>query len=115
MNPAWVAALVTLTTAVVGVVYWFVRTMWLLFQRIDEFLEDWRGRAATPGHTAYPGVMERLVTLEENTTSVNKRLDTQDGDLGTIKSEVTFNHGHSIKDIVRDILQKLDKLQPPAP
>jgi hypothetical protein len=114
VNPAWVAALVTLTTAVAGLVYWFTRTMWHLFQRVDQFLEDWNGRAATPGHAGLQGVMERLVDLETNNESVSKRLDSQDKDLKTIKAEVTFNTGHSIKDTVRDILDTVRKMQPPA-
>jgi uncharacterized coiled-coil protein SlyX len=88
--------------------YWFLRTAWHLFQRIDQFLEDWNGREATPGHVKLPGVMERMADLET-------RLASQDNDLSTIKAEVTFNTGHSIKDTVRDILQKVNKLQPPAP
>jgi hypothetical protein len=114
VNPAWVAALVTLTTAVVGLVYWLMRTIWHLFQQLDEFFEDWKGRAATPGHPARPGVMERLAALEDSLGLVNKRLDSQDSDLNTIKAEVTFNSGHSIKDTVRDILATLNKMQPPT-
>jgi hypothetical protein len=115
VNPAWVAALVTLTTAVAGLVYWLMRTVWHLFQRLDEFFEDWKGRPATPGHPARPGVMERLAALEGALAQFNDRLDTQDSDLNTIKSEVTFNSGHSIKDVVRDIQQKINRLQPPTP
>jgi hypothetical protein len=107
VNPAWVAALVALTSAVIGMLYWFLRTAWHLFQRIDQFLEDWNGREATPGHVKLPGVMERIADLEA-------RLDSQDSDLSIIKAEVTFNTGHSIKDTVRDILAMLKKMQPPS-
>jgi hypothetical protein len=108
VNPAWVAALVALASAIITLLYWIVRRLWRMFQRTDDFLEDWNGRPATRGHPARPGVMERLVMLEENHAAISKRLDAQDQSLNVIKDEVTFNHGHSLKDTVRQILDRLN-------
>lgn len=112
MNPAWVSAVVALVVAGVSVMYWFLRVMWRTFQKVEAFLEDWNGSPETPGHPRRSGVMERLVHLESDNTSVSIRFDAQDVALADIKSEVMYNSGHSLKDAVRDIKVKVDRINP---
>lgn len=59
---------------------WMIGTM----KKINDFLEDWRGEDARPGYPGRPGVLERLVKLEEHAA--------------TTTHEVTPNSGSSIKD-----------------
>lgn len=54
--------------------------------RNERFDRDWYGEIIRPGVPARPGVMEQLLTL---------RVDVE-----SIKAEVNYNHGGSIKDVV---------------
>lgn len=114
MNPAWVSAVVALVVAGASVTYWFLRVMWKTFQKVEAFLEDWNGSPESPGHPRRSGVMERLVHLESDNTAVGIRFDAQDSALADIKAEVMYNSGHSLKDTVRDIKVKVDKISPPG-
>ncbi|WP_157251027.1 hypothetical protein [Nonomuraea typhae] len=62
------------------------RRLWRIFQGVDDFLDDWRGQPARPGHPPQPGVMERLEVIEH---------------------EVQTNDGSSLKDAVRRVEEKL--------
>ena len=121
MNPAWVSAAIALVLAVGGVALWSIRVMWKTFQKTEAFLDDWNGIEGDRGHKHQPGVMERLVSLERGNADLSmqmvestRRLDEQDTVLECIKSEVTYNGGHSIKDTVRDIEQIVKSLVPPG-
>jgi hypothetical protein len=46
---------------------------------VREFLEDWRGEEARPGYHKRPGVMERLVSLEEHMHGVTHELKPNSG------------------------------------
>lgn len=61
---------------------------WLLatLNMVREFLEDWRGEEARPGYSKRPGVMERLVHLEE--------------EMRAVKHELQPNSGLSLRDAV---------------
>jgi hypothetical protein len=64
--------------------------------KLDLMLEDWTGADARPGVVAIPGVMSRLMTIEDH--------------LKVIDKEVTFNSGSSTKDAVYRIDRKVNKL-----
>lgn len=113
MNPAWVSALVALATALATLLVLVARIGWRLYRKTDAFLEDWNGRPESPGHPRQPGVMERLIRLEMDNVAKLARLDKQDDTLEIIKSEVTYNSGHSLKDTVRQIITRLNKFDPP--
>lgn len=122
MNPAWVSAAIALAVAIGGLSWWFMRVMWRVITKTEAFLEDWNGRPMSPGHPRRPGVLERLEELESSTTGMNGRFDSQDKALADIKQEVMYNSGHSLKDAVtevkdkvRDIVVRLDKFDPPTP
>lgn len=113
MDPAWIVAIVAAATAAIGVLLWMGRGMWRTFRRTDQFLEDWNGTKQSPGHPRQHGVMERLADLEagqsvliEKAHAGELRLDHQDLVLETIRSEVTLDHGQSMKDAVQLILTK---------
>ncbi len=108
MNPAWVTAIIALCTVALGLIIWFFRSMWKLFNRTSDFFEDWNGREATPGHKRIPGAIERLAKLEENDTEQTRRIDEQGKVLDAIKGEVTMNGGGSMKDTVVQILSNLN-------
>jgi hypothetical protein len=63
-----------------------VRWVFSTLNMIREFLEDWRGEEARPGYHKRPGVMERLVSLEEQ--------------VGAVKHELKPNSGTSLRDAV---------------
>jgi hypothetical protein len=110
MDPGWILAAIALVGLVSGIMAWFTRGTWRTFRKADQFLEDWNGRPASPGHEREPGVMERLAALEGSVADNTHRLDGQDVVLAQIKAELTYNSGHSIKDMVRNIQARL----PPA-
>ena len=60
-----------------------------MMDSIDNFMKDWAGEEARPGHPESAGVMERLQKIE---------------------SELRHNGGTSIKDAVRRIENKLGKI-----
>jgi archaellum component FlaC len=60
-----------------------------MMDSIDNFMRDWSGEEARPGHPEVAGVMERLQKIE---------------------SELKHNGGTSIKDAVRRIENKLTKI-----
>jgi biopolymer transport protein ExbB/TolQ len=60
-----------------------------MMDSIENFMRDWSGEEARPGHDEVPGVMERLQKIE---------------------SELKHNGGTSIKDAVKRIENKLTKI-----
>jgi hypothetical protein len=104
VNPAWVAAAAALSTLVLAIAGWFLRGAWRGFRKAEQFLEDWNGIPADPGHERRPGVMERLAQLEHGMTD--------------IRGEVHLNSGHSLRDEVQrteaavgELTVKLDKVE----
>lgn len=87
MNPAWVTAITALAAIVLGLLGWAGRKAWNGFRRTDQFLEDWAGTPADGGHSARPGVMERLANLEHS--------------MADVRSQVNLNSGHSLRDEIQ--------------
>lgn len=87
MDPAWIAALCALATAVTGAALWCARAAWRLIRRVINFLDDFLGEPARAGVAARPGVMDRLSTLETSVAS--------------IAVEVHPNGGKSLRDEVQ--------------
>jgi hypothetical protein len=87
VNPAWVAAVGSLSAVIVGILVWAGRTSWRVFQRLSAFLEDWNGVEGDGGHPHRPGVMERMVRLETT--------------MSDVQSQVHLNSGHSLRDEVQ--------------
>lgn len=88
----WIAGVIGAVGTAVAVLAGARRWLAARWRRVDEFLEDWRGTPPRPGCPGRPGVPERLAALETA--------------LATVKSEVTPNHGGSLKDLVRAIDQR---------
>jgi hypothetical protein len=97
MDPGWVTATLALVIAVVGLAGWIGRWAWRLGRRTSQFLEDWNGRPPSPGHSGHPGVMERLVKVEDSTQQ--------------ILHEVTLNSGGSLKDAVKQTQESVADMQ----
>jgi hypothetical protein len=86
MDPAWITTAIALASVIIGVTAWVGRMGWRLGRRTWQFIGDWEGESASPGHSAQPGVLERLSSLE--------------GVVAGISAQVHLNSGHSMKDVV---------------
>jgi hypothetical protein len=98
-NWAWVlqaAGAVVLLAGALAVIVKGVRWVAGLFKKINEFLEDWRGEPGRPGYAKRPGVMERLVALEQGQAETREALE-------EVRHEVKPNSGSSLKDQVTSI------------
>lgn len=93
----WVLPAATAVGVVGGAVALIVKgTRWVFstLRKVNEFLEDWRGEDARPGHLRRPGVPERLGNMEARIASV--------------ESQVKPNGGSSLRDTVDRIESKLE-------
>lgn len=96
MNWPWIlqaAGVIVLLAAALTAITKGVRWLIATLRKVNEFLEDWRGEAARHGRAAVPGVMERLVILEEHAK--------------TVAHEVRPNSGTSLKDQITRIEEKM--------
>lgn len=119
MNPAWVTAIVTLVTITCTIITILLRFGLRLYGKTMDFLADWKGHDASPGHKRVPGAIERLASLEDAVVEAKasvventSRLDAQDAMLRDIKHEVTMNSGGSLKDTVIRILAEIHNGNP---
>lgn len=87
------AAVVTAIT-VLGVAF---HKASILVKRFIHFLDDYFGEEERPGFKGRPGLQERLRFMEE--------------EIACISFEMRPNHGTSIKDAIRRIEDRLDKLE----
>lgn len=83
--------------SVLGAILFIFKMARNFFRRTNNFFEDWYGTPGRDGVEPQPGVMARI--------------HHQDEVLAYLKAEVSYNHGHSIKDSVRDIKQSLDRVE----
>jgi hypothetical protein len=77
--------------------------LWLRKQLkgVGQMTRDWNGEPAREGISdGTPGVMQRLYTQDRQFEEVMAHLGRQDATLETIKHEVNYNSGSSIKDAV---------------
>ncbi len=85
----WLAGLITVVTTIVAAVWALLRPLKRQADRIESFWEDWNGTDARPGHSAVPGVMDRLASID---------------------GELQRNGGNSLKDQVIGNSRKIDVL-----
>jgi len=85
----WLAGLISAVAVVVGAVWALLRPLKQQADRIEMFWEDWNGTDARPGHSAVPGVMDRLASID---------------------GELQRNGGNSLKDQVAATVHKVDQL-----
>lgn len=69
-----VSAVVGAGYAVTRAVRSMARAVGSRWRLVEDFLGDWSGRPARPGHDREPGVMERLVTIERDGAEVRRQL-----------------------------------------
>ncbi len=81
----WAAGIVTVGGAL-ALIWRFITAGIKTGRKWDMFLEDWHGTEARPGRPAVPGIMQRMVDLEEG--------------LRLIRHEVFPNSGGSLRDAV---------------
>lgn len=94
-----VGGVLTALTALVVLVGKSFRTVRGLARGTREFLEDWNGQEARPGHPGVPGVPERLADLQSGLQAV-------EAEQVTVRRELKTNGGTSIKDAITRIEQK---------
>ena len=85
----WLAGLISVIAVIVGAVWAMLRPLKQQSDRIGMFWEDWNGTDARPGHSAVPGVMDRLASID---------------------GELQRNGGNSLKDQVAATVHKVDQL-----
>ena len=85
----WLAELIAVVTTIVAAVWALLRPLKRQADRIEMFWEDWNGTPARPGHSAVPGVMDRLASID---------------------GELQRNGGNSLKDQVIGNSRKIDHL-----
>lgn len=85
----WLAGLISAVAVIVGAVWALLRPLKRQADRIEMFWEDWNGTDARPGHSAVPGVMDRLASID---------------------GELQRNGGNSLKDQVAATVHKVDQL-----
>jgi len=85
----WLAGLISAVAVIVGAVWTLLRPLKHQADRIEMFWEDWNGTPARPGHSAVPGVMDRLASID---------------------GELQHNGGNSLKDQVAATVHKVDQL-----
>ena len=85
----WLAGLISAVAVIVGAVWALLRPLKRQADRIEMFWEDWNGTPARPGHSAVPGVMDRLASID---------------------GELQRNGGNSLKDQVIGNSRKIDVL-----
>jgi len=85
----WLAGLISAVAVIVGAVWALLRPLKHQADRIEMFWEDWNGTPARPGHSAVPGVMDRLASID---------------------GELQRNGGNSLKDQVAATVHKVDQL-----
>lgn len=103
MNPAWVAAIVALAGIVATALAWLARQLWRAFRTIEEFREDWKGVPPDPNHSARPGVLQRMNTLEQIVDGLGVQLS-------DVQGQVHLNSGHSMRDEVQRIEAAVETL-----
>lgn len=82
-NPAWFAAIIPGTIALLSFAGWVINRMLHVVTETTRFLDDWKGQ---PGH---PGVLDRLSGLE--------------GIVKEIRTETRPNGGESMRDQIHQI------------
>ena len=85
----WAAGVIAVVTTIVAAVWTLLRPLKRQADRIEMFWSDWNGTPARPGHSAVPGVMDRLASID---------------------GELQRNGGNSLKDQVVETSRKLDEL-----
>lgn len=68
---------------------WVIKPLRRAQQSFDDFMDEWRGTPARPGHDSIPGIPERIQRIE---------------------LEVKRNGGQSLKDRVCEVDRKVDAL-----
>ena len=85
----WLAGLISVLAVIIGAVWAMLKPLKRQADRIEMFWVDWNGTPARPGHSAVPGVMERLQSID---------------------GELQHNGGNSLKDQVIGNSRKIDVL-----
>lgn len=86
LDPAWIAALVALISAIGGLTAWGIRVLYRILRQLIHFSDDWKGQPEHDGLPARPGVMARLSSVEEL--------------LERVHAETQADHGTSLRDVV---------------
>ena len=85
----WLAGVIAVVTTIVAAVWALLRPLKHQADRIEMFWSDWNGTPKLPGHSAVPGVMDRLASID---------------------GELQRNGGNSLKDQVFATARKVDDL-----
>jgi hypothetical protein len=108
VNPAWVAAIIALVGLAGGFFVWFAKNAWQVFTRFNEFIEDWNGSPGdSRGHSARPGVMQRISRQEALMTDVQAQVHMNGG--GSLRDEVKRTEA-AVETLTGDVSVVKDKV-----
>lgn len=77
-NTNWIltaATAIAIVGGAVALIWKGIRWVLSTLRKVSEFLEDWRGEDARPGHARQPGVPERFTNLEERLMKVEQEIN----------------------------------------
>lgn len=106
--PTWISDLILLApwAAAILALAWLAWKVWPVARKISHFIDDVAGEPSRPGFDARPGLMERMQIFEE-------KQDELTAAVAVVQHEVTTNHGSSLKDSVKRLEARVDKIAPP--
>lgn len=84
MSVMWLANFAIFGTFACAAIGWAARKAWKGIRRWTRFLDDYEGTDARPGVPARPGVMQRLESMEQSVSEVQRAIGQPNGvPLGT--------------------------------
>lgn len=111
MDPAWIAASCALIGLLIGGAAWGLRHGFAFISTVSSFLTDWNGHPGDAGHQPRPGVLERIVRVENSLIDVQAQVHMNGG--GSLRDEIKRTEANvaAITDQVTAVQATVDELK----
>jgi hypothetical protein len=103
-----ISAIIGVIAGLGAVVGWFFRKGLPAIRKFWRVIDRMVGVPAEGGHPAQPGLFERMDHQDAALKGQDEKLAEQSAVLETIRHEVEFNNGSSVKDAITRIEKKVD-------